>query len=176
MLALAVLLAAACTPASKTAPVSDTSPPPEITAAAPAAKPTPAARPERLLVEINTARARHGLEPVRRDARLAAAARRQAASMAEGDFFDHRAPDGSGLSARVVGAGYAYSHVAENPAGGHERARDVVATWLLSDGHRRNLLNPEVVDAGIGYIDAPSDGGRVRYRHYWVAIFGRGPR
>ncbi len=136
----------------------------------------PAAQPERLLAEINAARERHGLDPVRADARLAAAARDHAADMAARDFFDHRDPDGAGLASRVAAAGYAYSHVAENIAGGHERARDVVATWLLSAGHRRNLLDPEVVDAGIGYVDAPEDGGRVRYRRYWVAIFGRGPR
>ncbi len=47
---------------------------------------------------------------------------------------------------------------------------------MLSEGHRRNLLDAEVVDAGIGYLDAPDDGGRVRYRRYWVAIFGRRSR
>ncbi len=47
---------------------------------------------------------------------------------------------------------------------------------MLSAGHRRNLLNAEVLDAGIGYIEAPDDSGDVRYRRYWVAIFGRRSR
>ncbi len=136
----------------------------------------PGSRSDRLLVEINAVRERHGLRHLRADPRLAAAARRHAADMAERDFFDHRTPDGAGLAARIVQAGYGYAHVAENIAAGHERAQEVVASWMLSDGHRRNLLNAEVVDAGIGYVDAPDDGGRVRYRHYWVAIFGRGAR
>ena len=136
----------------------------------------PESQPERLLTEINAVRERHGLGLLRADPRLAAAARGHAADMAERDFFDHRAPDGAGLVARIVRAGYAFAHVAENLAAGHERADAVVATWMLSEGHRRNLLNAEDVDAGIGYVDAPDDGGRARYRHYWVAIFGRRSR
>ncbi len=188
-LVLVVLLAAACAPV--VAPVTEPASTATSTAtptATPTAKVTISARaspaPEaalptqsdRLLTEINATRARHGLGGLRADPRLAAAAGDHAADMATRDFFDHRAPDGSGLSARMVRAGYAYSQVAENIAGGHERAEDVVATWMLSEDHRRNLLNPEVADAGIGYVDAPDDDGRVRYRHYWVAIFGRGPR
>ena len=83
---------------------------------------------------------------------------------------------GAGLVARIARVGYTYSHVAENIAAGQEHTASVVETWLLSDGHRRNLLNAEDVDAGIGYVDAPDDGGRVSYRHYWVAIFGRRSR
>ncbi len=143
---------------------------------APAADITPESQPERLLAEINVVRERHGLGLLRADPRLAAAAKGHAADMAERDFFDHRAPDGAGLVARIVRAGYAYAHVAENLAAGHERADEVVATWMQSEGHRRNLLNAEDVDAGVGYFDAPDDDGRVRYRHYWVAIFGHRSR
>ncbi len=133
-------------------------------------------RSERLLIEINAVRERHGLGSLRADRRLAAAAGAHAAEMAKRDFFDHRGPDGAGLASRVARAGYAYGYIAENIAGGYGRAEQVVASWMLSAGHRRNLLNGEVVDAGIGYVDAPADSGRVRYRRYWVAIFGRGPR
>lgn len=129
-----------------------------------------------LFAAINNARARQGLGSLRADPRLAAAARAHAAAMAADDFFDHRGPDGAGLAARVVRAGYAYSRIAENLAAGHDRATDVVATWLLSEGHRRNLLDAEARDAGVGYVDSPADPGRVRYHRYWVAIFGRGPR
>ena len=131
---------------------------------------------DRLLAEINVVRERHGLGILRADRKLAIAAMDHAVDMAERDFFDHRTPDGAGLVARIARVGYTYSHVAENIAAGHERAASVVETWLLSDGHRRNLLNAEDVDAGIGYVDAPGDDGRVSYRHYWVAIFGRRSR
>ena len=136
----------------------------------------PGPRPARLLAEINTVRERHGLGRLSMESRLAAAARAHAADMAGRDFFDHRGPGGPGLAERVARAGYAYGRVAENIAGGYQHARDVVASWMLSEGHRRNLLNPELVDAGIGYLDAPDDGGGVRFRRYWVAIFGRRAR
>jgi len=137
---------------------------------------TPRSVADRLLAEINVVRERNGLGLLRADRKLAMAAMDHAVDMAERDIFDHRAPDGAGLVSRIARVGYNYSHVAENIAAGHERPASVVETWLLSDGHRRNLLNPEDVDAGIGYVDAPDDGGRVSYRHYWVAIFGRRSR
>ncbi len=136
----------------------------------------PQSQPERLLAEINAVRERHGLGSLHANPRLAAAAKGHAADMAERDFFDHRAPDGAGLVARIVRAGYAYAHIAENLAAGHERADEVVASWMLSEGHRRNLLNAEDVDVGIGFVDVPDDGGRVRYHNYWVAIFGHRSR
>ena len=145
-------------------------------APAPGADIAPDSRPERLLAEINTLRERHGLGKLSTDRRLAAAARDHAADMAVRDFFDHRGPGGPGLAERVARAGYAYARVAENIAAGQEHAGDVVASWMLSEGHRRNLLDAEVVDAGTGFVDAPDDGGRVRYRRYWVAIFGRRAR
>ena len=66
--------------------------------------------------------------------------------------------------------------MSENIAAGQERAAAVVETWLLSRGHKRNLLNGKDVDVGIGYVHAPDDGGRVSYEYYWVAIFGRESR
>ena len=80
------------------------------------------------------------------------------------------------VEGRVERSGYAYGRVAENIAGGQETAGDVVVSWMQSAGHRRNLLNAELVDAGIGFLDAPDDRGRVRHRRYWVAIFGRRSR
>jgi uncharacterized protein YkwD len=91
---------------------------------------------DRLLVEINVVRERHGLGKLRADRKLATAAMDHAADMAERDFFDHRAPDGAGLVARIARVGYAYSHVAENIAAGQEHTASVVETWLLSDGRR----------------------------------------
>jgi uncharacterized protein YkwD len=147
-----------------------------MAAAASGADIAPGRQPERLLAEINSLRERHGLGKLSTDRRPATAARNHAADMVGRDFFDHRGPGGPGLAERVQRAGYAYAHVAENIAAGQEHAREVVASWMLSEGHRKNLLNVELSDAGIGYLDAPDDGGRVRYRHYWVAIFGRRSR
>ena len=132
--------------------------------------------PTRLLAQINTLREQHGLAPLRMESRLATAASDHAAEMDRRDFFDHRGPGGPGRAERVTRAGYDYSRVVENIAAGQERAPKVVSDWMLSAGHRRNLLNAEVLDAGIGYIEAPDDSGDVRYRRYWVAIFGRRSR
>jgi len=127
----------------------------------------------RLLAEINVVRKRHGLSRLRADPKLVTAAMDHAVDMVERDFFDHRAPDGTGLVNRIARVGYAYSQVSENIAAGHERPQAVVETWILSKGHKRNLLNAQDLDVGIGYAHAPDDFGSVSYGHYWVAIFGR---
>ena len=131
---------------------------------------------DRLLTEINVVRERHGLSTLRTNAKLATAAMDHAVDMVERDFFDHRAPDGTGLVNRIARVGYEYTQVSENIAAGHERAQAVVETWLLSKGHQRNLLNAKDVDVGIGYAHVADDGGSVSYEHYWVAIFGRQSR
>ena len=47
-----------------------------------------------------------------------------------------------------------------------------VDSWMTSEGHRQNLLNPVFRHAGIGYVFNDRDGGAVRYRHYWALTLG----
>jgi uncharacterized protein YkwD len=127
------------------------------------AAPDPAAQ---LLVEVNAVRAQQGLGALKRDARLDRAAAGHSMAMAEKRFFDHRAPDGTTAEDRVTSAGYRYRLVGENIAAGMENAATVVKQWMLSDGHRRNLLEPRARDAGIGYVAGPKG----EYRQYWTLI------
>ncbi len=90
--------------------------------------------------------------------------------MAEQDFFDHRGPDGKGLTARLATFGYPYSFAAENLAGGPHDAAEAVAGWMQSPPHRRNLLSKEAVQAGTGYAFAPRDDGDAAFRTYWVLV------
>jgi uncharacterized protein YkwD len=123
-----------------------------------------------LLAEVNRVRAEHGLGPLGGDARLAAAASRHARAMAEGAFLDHRSPDGTGLAERAAAAGYRYRFLAENIAAGHAAPAAVVRGWMNSDGHRRNLLQAEAVEAGAGYAFRPRERGSPGFRHYWVLV------
>lgn len=127
----------------------------------------------RLLALVNAERTARGLGEVAMDARLAAAARAHSGDMAERDFFAHQGPDGSGLGARLAGAGYRWRMMAENIAAGEATPEATVAGWMESDGHRHNILTAGFVDAGIGYAFRQHDGGTVRYRHYWTLILGR---
>src|SRR4051812_9647238 len=55
---------------------------------------------------VNIERAAHGIDPLRRDADLARAARGHALDMVQKQYFAHVGPDGDGLSDRLRAAGY----------------------------------------------------------------------
>jgi uncharacterized protein YkwD len=111
---------------------------------------------------ISELRRRHGLGGLDRAPRLAVAARRYAADMAEHDFFSHVSPAGSRLPDRVARTGYANGgctwHVGEVLAwgtGGRATARSTVRAWMKSPPHRRVLLGADFDDVGVGV--APGD-------------------
>ncbi|WP_026310998.1 CAP domain-containing protein [Parafrankia elaeagni] len=114
----------------------------------------------------NAERARFGLAPLSAEPRLAAAAARHSADMAARGFFAHETPEGVGVAGRVVSCGYVYAVVAENIAAGQRTAREVVAGWMDSPGHRANILRPEVRQLGVGR----AEGGE--YGVYWTQVFG----
>lgn len=87
---------------------------------------------------MNRVRAANALRPLHVEARLQLAARAHAQDMLRRDYFAH----GPFLS-RIVGYGAAGPMFGENLAwgtGSRARAYAIVASWLASQGHRRNLL------------------------------------
>ncbi|WP_083887201.1 CAP domain-containing protein [Nodosilinea nodulosa] len=121
---------------------------------------------------INNERRQAGLQPLRLNAALTQAAQRHSTSMAYQDFFDHVGRDGSTFVTRIQQAGYRYSAIAENIAGGQTTASAAVQGWMNSPGHRIHILDPRYVDTGIGYEFLGTDPGRVTLKHYWTQTFG----
>jgi uncharacterized protein YkwD len=121
-----------------------------------------------ILCLLNEERARHGLEPLRRNAILEAASQRHSEDMARRHFFAHDTPDGMNPRERVTAAGYTTCDcfVGENlywGAGIHAPPVKAMRGWMRSPGHRRNVLRPEFTEVGVGVVyDAP----------FWVG--GRG--
>ena len=76
------------------------------------------------------------------------------------------------LGARLQRVEYRFRQAAENLAGGIESPERTVDRWMVNSDHRHNLLNPIFRDIGIGYLDDPDDGGKLRYRHYWTVVLG----
>lgn len=158
---------------SATPEPSATADPPEPTTSPPAEPPDdpseePPTEQERLEAEVveltNAERAAAGCGAVEVDDRLAAAARGHSEDMAERDFFDHVNPDGEDPWDRARAAGYDWA-ASENIAWGYRTAADVVDGWMNSDGHRRNLLNCDVVAIGVGVADSSRG-------PYWTQMFG----
>lgn len=110
--------------------------------------------------------------PVKGNAELHKAAQAHADSMAKNGFFAHKDPtDGSTFVVRVNRTNYSGRPVGENIAAGGRSysARQIVQSWVRSDGHCRNLANPDAREIGVGY--AQSNSGK--YGAYWVQVFGR---
>jgi len=131
----------------------------------------------RLLELINKARgqaricggrAQPATEPLTWNEALASAAETHSRAMAQGDFFAHRAPDGSIPGDRAELAGYHASLIGENLAAAYAGARQVLDGWLSSPEHCANLMNPKYRDMGAAYArDADGEVGI-----YWTAVFG----
>lgn len=120
---------------------------------------------EAALRSVNEFRARNGLGPLRTEPRLVAAAAAQSTAMAAKNDMDHYV-DGP-LPVRVKRFGYQFSTAAENIAMGQKDFDQAMAGWERSEGHRRNLLDAKMTEAGFAAVQDRRSG-----RIYWTQIFG----
>lgn len=123
-----------------------------------------------MLCLLNRERTRRGLSPLRRDRRLARAARAYSRGMVARGFFAHDGPLGDVVTRlRRVGyirPGQAWA-VGENIAwGGGSLASPaaIMRSWMGSPGHRANILGAGFRDVGVGVaLGAPGGGGGATY-------------
>jgi uncharacterized protein YkwD len=108
--------------------------------------------------------------PLGLDTALNNAAYLHATDMAGNDYFDHVSRDGTRFDERITAAGYDWRAAGENIAAGQRNAGAVVADWMASPGHCRNIMNPAFEDLGVGVSYAADSS----YGVYWVNNFGQG--
>jgi uncharacterized protein YkwD len=113
---------------------------------------------EQVLGRLNAERGRQGLPDLVEDARLRGAALAHARDMATRRFYDHTTPEGHDLAWRLRAAGCGYRWAAENIAKGLFTPTEVVDRWMLSRGHRENILAPQARRVGIAYARTEEDG------------------
>jgi uncharacterized protein YkwD len=104
--------------------------------------------------------------PLELNATLSAVAQDHAQDMASEEAMRHRGSDGSRPSERITRAGYAWRAAAENVAAGQRDAGSVVAHWLASPGHCKNIMSPQFTEIGAGFAVAPKSRGRI----YWAQV------
>lgn len=107
----------------------------------------PAAPPQVADGDVNARRAAAGIASVTRSARADRAAARHARDMAANGFFAHRGSDGSSHSDRLRAVGCGPG--AENLAWGQSSAEAAMDAWMVSAGHRQNILNPDLRAYGL---------------------------
>lgn len=113
----------------------------------------------------NAEREKYGLKPLVWNEALAELARAHSKDMAERNFFDHYNPDGESPFDRMKAAGIQYMAAAENVAAGQASPEAVMDSWMNSQGHRANILNPKLEELGVGLARG---GG---YGIYWTQNF-----
>jgi uncharacterized protein YkwD len=106
---------------------------------------------EQLFELGNRARAAQGISPLQWDAALAAAALYHCARVAAEGPLSHQYAGEPELSERAGQAGAHFSLIEENIAEGYAPAQ-IHQMWMNSQGHRENLLNPEVDRVGIAVV------------------------
>jgi uncharacterized protein YkwD len=130
-----------------------------------------------VLAMINVHRTAAGCQALALNGQLQAAAEGHARAMAVQNFFSHTGKNGSKLKGRVRAAGYTGGRLAENIANGQKSAAAVVAAWMGSKGHVRNIMNCAYKDTGIALVyqadDDPLPGKSYAPRYYWVQDFGQ---
>ncbi|MBV8610362.1 MAG: CAP domain-containing protein [Singulisphaera sp.] len=135
--------------------------------------PLPVLDPDRASAELvralNLERAKHSLPAFVVDARLEAAARRHARSMAAQGAFRQKDDDGLGPLERVEKEGYRFERLGVAVASGQPSPQEVVTTWLKDPSNREDLLGPSR-EVGVGY--AATEKGIP----FWCAIFGQPAR
>jgi uncharacterized protein YkwD len=115
-----------------------------------AARPLHLSRPEQtLLTAINAARAAAGVAPLRATPALTSAASWQSQVLAEAGVLDHTSPDGSTLTDRLTRVRWHGSTAGEDLAVAPS-ASGAVAMWMLSPGHRENVLRASFHTVGLG--------------------------
>lgn len=119
----------------------------------------------------NSERAKRSLPSLKIDKELTASAETKLQDMFQNQYFEHISPSGASVSDLVTKAGYQYIVVGENLALGLFAGDDqVVAAWMASPGHKRNILDVRYQDIGVavGY-------GMYQGRKQWLIVqhFGK---
>lgn len=115
--------------------------------------------PTQAIVELtNTERLKAGLNVLKVNPKLTAAAQAKAADMFLKNYWAHNAPDGTEPWNFILNSGYSYLHAGENLARDFNSAPRVVEAWLKSPSHRANLLSSKYDEIGIAVADGKISG------------------
>jgi uncharacterized protein YkwD len=114
---------------------------------------------EAVFTMTNDLRRRHGLPVLLKDGSCQVAARSHSADMYTRHYFSHTDPEGRSVQGRLP-ANPAYRLWGENiwtgrgynPAKVQDLARTIMAGWMNSPGHRKNILSPGYTHLGVGVI------------------------
>lgn len=100
---------------------------------------------------VNQERTSRGLNPLNVNGSLDSAAQKKSTDMIKRNYFEHYA---YGLSPWVFiqNENYDYLYAGENLAMDFNTAEGMVSAWMASPSHRKNILNPDFNEMGVGVV------------------------
>jgi len=119
-----------------------------------------------LLCLVNRQRSAHRLPSLHEDRRLDRSAQGWTAHMVGTGQFSH----GHNFAGRISATGFAWSTAGENIASGYPTPASVMAGWMASEGHCRNILDPRFSAIGLGMV-ARATGGFASGPATWTQDF-----
>lgn len=84
--------------------------------------------------------------------------------MAKRNLMEHNGIGDGTMVHRIRRSAYDFSTAAENIAAGQHDVAHVMRSWINSEGHYKNLVNPDVTQLGVGIAFNP----RSAYGVFWV--------
>ncbi|MEU3303119.1 CAP domain-containing protein [Streptomyces sp. NPDC006678] len=150
-------------PQAPKAPASPSAPKPAASPSKPAAAAPASGAVARVVQLVNSERSKAGCSPVTVNAKLTKAAQDHSKDMAAHRNMSHDGSDGSNPGDRITRAGYSWSTYGENVAYGYDTPEQVMAGWMSSPGHKRNILNCEFKEIGVALAQPDN---------YWTQDFG----
>ena len=111
---------------------------------------------------VNAIRRENGLGELTVNWELSRVARYKSQDMVDKRYFSHTSPTYRSPFQMMKAFGLSYRYAGENIAYGYASPQAVVNGWMNSDGHRKNILNANFTQIGVGYV---SQG------HYWTQMF-----
>lgn len=105
--------------------------------------------------------------PVTWDDRIEESALVHSLDMAENQYFDHIAPDGSNAGDRLIDAGYQPDAWGENILVGLENISVVLENWIESPSHCDVIMHPNLEELGVGMARGNYQG---RSTLYWTMV------
>ena len=135
-----------------------------------------------ILARLNATRTAHGLRPLVVSGQLENAAVAHSRDLLQAGVFQHDSPDGTSFVQRLKHfyspSGYSRWTAGENILynTGDIEADTAIQAWLDSPPHRRNMLDPEWREVGIGSVHASTAGGTFGGGPAWVITMDFGAR
>lgn len=114
---------------------------------------------------VNIERSKAGLNPLTLDSSVSNVATKKSQDMIDNNYFSHNSPTYGSPFDMLKKFGISYKTAGENIAMGQKTPKEVVNAWMNSEGHRKNILNPNFSKIGVGVAQKSS--GSI----YWTQIF-----